>query len=170
MASTAQDLLDFIQWPCVEVMNSQSEQGAQNALKQGYRDDDGLFLESDTDEQLLIHIPFNQAVKLTSLTLKAMGVGGQAPRKVKLFTNRPSLGFNEATSFPAVQEFTLSEADLEGKPLQLKFVKFQNVTTLTIFIEDNQGDEETTKIQKIVVSGTAGETFNVAEIKKIEDH
>jgi PITH domain len=49
-------------------------------------------------------------------------------------------------------------------------VKFQNVTTLTIFIEDNQGDEETTKLQKIVVCGTAGETFNVAEIKKIEDH
>lgn len=27
---------------------------------QGYRDDDGLFLESDTDEELLIHIPFTQ--------------------------------------------------------------------------------------------------------------
>ncbi len=61
------------------------------------------------------------AVKLTSLTVKAVGVGGQAPRRVKLFTNRPNLGFNEATSFPASQEFILSEADLEGKPLQLKY-------------------------------------------------
>ena len=28
--------------------------------KQGYREDAGLFLESDTDEQLLINIPFTQ--------------------------------------------------------------------------------------------------------------
>ena len=31
-----------------------------HAIKQGYREDAGLFLESDTDEQLLINIPFTQ--------------------------------------------------------------------------------------------------------------
>lgn len=29
-------------------------------MTQGYRDDDGLYLESDTDEQLLMHITFQQ--------------------------------------------------------------------------------------------------------------
>lgn len=32
---------------------------------QGYREDDGLYLESDTDEQLLLNIPFNQGGFLT---------------------------------------------------------------------------------------------------------
>jgi hypothetical protein len=36
-----------------------------------------------------------------------------------------------------------------------------------IFVESNQGDCGTTKIFKIVVYGSAGETFNVAEIKKV---
>lgn len=30
----------------------------QRVAAQGYREDDGLYLESDTDEQLLLHIPF----------------------------------------------------------------------------------------------------------------
>lgn len=51
-----------------------------------------------------------------------------------------------------------------------RFVKFQNVSTLTIFVQDNAEGAETTKIEKIVICGVAGQTFNVSEIKKIEDH
>lgn len=37
---------------------------------QGYREDNGLYLESDADEQLLLYIPFNQVVKLHSLIIR----------------------------------------------------------------------------------------------------
>lgn len=118
---------------------------------QGYRDDDGVYLESDADEQLLIHIPFNQggclyslsqpgpctlhpahnihqltqdsaaAVKLQGLVVKSSATEGRAPKHIKLFTNRASLGFSEAADFPAIQEFDLSEQDAkEGKLLTLK--------------------------------------------------
>jgi len=50
-----------------------------------------------------------------------------------------------------------------------RYVKFQTVTHLTIFIEDNQGDEEVTRVGKIQLLGTAGQTMNVAEIKKVEE-
>lgn len=38
--------------------------------EQGYREDDGLHLESDADEQLLLYIPFTQVVKLYSFVIK----------------------------------------------------------------------------------------------------
>ena len=39
-------------------------------VDQGYREDDGLTLESDADEQLLIYIPFTQVTKLHSIVIK----------------------------------------------------------------------------------------------------
>ena len=49
-------------------------------------------------------------------------------------------------------------------PCRLKFVKFQGVNTLSIFVESNQGGEETTKVLKIVLYGQTSELekFNVA--------
>ena len=44
--------------------------------------------------------------------------------------------------------------------------KFQGVNTLSIFIGSNQGDEETTQVTKIVVSGTSVQGMNVSDIKK----
>ncbi len=35
-----------------------------------------------------------------------------------------------------------------------------------VFIADNQGGEDTTRVTKLALMGTAGEVFNVAEIKK----
>jgi hypothetical protein len=162
------DLLDSIEWRAVECLNANPAHGVENALKQGYRDDMGIVLQSDTDEQLLIQIPFQQAVKLQSVTI-ASNDGDQAPRRVKLFINRASLGFSEAADFAATQEFELTEQQLGGEPVQLKYVKFQAVNHLSIFVEDNQGDEEVTRVGKIQLLGAAGQTMNVAEIKKVEE-
>ncbi len=47
-----------------------------------------------------------------------------------------------------------------------RFVKFQSLTSLSIFVANNQGDKENTRIQKIAIFGQSGETMNVADIKK----
>lgn len=48
-------------------------------------------------------------------------------------------------------------------------LQFNSVTSLHILIDSNQDDEETTKIFKISLGGVAFDSFNVAEIKKVED-
>ena len=62
------------------------------------------------------------AVKLNSLVIKSSGKEGKAPKTIRLFKNTPSIGFGEAESAPAVQEFELSEKNLEGEALVLRSV------------------------------------------------
>lgn len=64
-----------------------------HCVLQGYREQEDLVLESDTDEQLLIHIPFQQAARISGIIIKSAAAAGQAPLLVKLFVNRPTIGF-----------------------------------------------------------------------------
>ncbi|GMN25449.1 hypothetical protein TIFTF001_000931 [Ficus carica] len=161
------DLLDFIDWSGVECLNQSTSHSLANALKQGYREDDGLHLESDADEQLLIYIPFNQVVKLHSIAIK--GPEEEGPKTVKLFSNKEHMGFSNVSDFPPSDTAVLSPENLAGKPVLLKYVKFQNVRSLTIFIEDNQSCADVTKVQKISLYGSTVETTDMKGLKKIED-
>ncbi|KAI0501198.1 hypothetical protein KFK09_016141 [Dendrobium nobile] len=162
------DLVDFVDWRGVECLNQSSAHVIDNALKQGYRDDDGLHLESDADEQLLIYIPFTQVVKLHSVVIK--GPEEEGPRTLKLFANKENMGFSNVNDYPPSDSLMLSQDDLKEKPISLKYVKFQNVRSLTIFIEDNQGGNDISKVQKIALYGTTVDTTNMKELKKIEEH
>ncbi|KAG5244986.1 PITH domain-containing protein [Salix suchowensis] len=162
------DLLDFIDFSGVECLNQSTSHSLSNAIKQGYREDDGLILESDADEQLLIHIPFNQVIKLHSIAIK--GPEEDGPKTVKLFSNKEHMGFSNVNDYPPSDTVVLSPDTLKGKPVVLKYVKFQNVRSLAIFIEDNQSESEITKVQKISLFGTTVETTDMKSLKKIEDH
>ncbi|XP_065852173.1 PITH domain-containing protein At3g04780 [Euphorbia lathyris] len=162
------DLVDFVDWSGVECLNQKTSHSIPNALKQGYREDDGLNLESDADEQLLIYIPFNQVVKLHSIVVK--GPEEDGPRTVKLFSNKEHMGFSNVNDYPPSDTAIFTPDTLQGKPIVLKYVKFQNVRSLTIFIEDNQSGSDITKVQKIALFGTTVETTDMKGLKKIEDH
>lgn len=119
--SGSKDLVEFIEWPSLECLNEQHNHAAANCLKQGYREDDGLYLESDTDEQLLLNIHFTQKVRIHSITIK--GPSDTGPKVVKLYTNRMSLGFSDADSVPVAQQLELTEKELAGEPVTLKLTK-----------------------------------------------
>ncbi|TYG47012.1 hypothetical protein ES288_D11G303800v1 [Gossypium darwinii] len=134
------DLLDFIDWSGVECLNQSSGHSLSNALKQGYRED--------------------EVVKLHSIDVK--GSEEEGPKTVKLFRNREHMGFSNVNDFPP--------SDTAGKSVALKCVKFQNVRSLTIFIEDNQSGSEITKVQKTALYGSTVETTDMKGLKKIEEH
>lgn len=60
----------------------------------------------------------------------------QAPKNIKLFINRPSIGFEDvedAVDAQTAQTLELSAEDIRSnKPIALRYVRFQNVNTLHV--------------------------------------
>jgi len=119
------------------------------------------FLVSDADEQMLLNIHFNQKVRIRSIVIQTK-VAEQGPKELKIFTNRPSLGFEDvenADEPETAQTLELSQEEVSlGKPISLRFVRFQNVNSLHIFIISNQGGTETTRIDAVNFFGSVNET------------
>ncbi|MCE5166170.1 hypothetical protein HAX54_015293, partial [Datura stramonium] len=82
-----------------------------NQFFKGYREDEGLNLVSDADEQLLIYIPFNQVIKLHSIVIK--GPEEEGPKTVKLFSNKEHMGFSNVNDYPPSDTAVLSEDNLK---------------------------------------------------------
>ncbi|KAJ0392260.1 hypothetical protein P43SY_002903 [Pythium insidiosum] len=132
--------------------------------------DDTLLLKSDADEQLILHIEFQDAVKLHSLHLVAPA-GETAPRVIKLYANRPNLGFSDAGDVEPTQTIEVSDpAELAkpGKDIELRFVKFQRVKSLTIFVEENHGAEDTA-LANLKLFGEPIAGTNMNELKKVAE-
>jgi hypothetical protein len=133
--------------------------------------DSRLGCKSDTDEQLIIHISFQEFVKIKSIKFVAFNNGEnpeEYPTIVKLYVNSGNpIGFEDVDDVDPTQEFELTSEDLResSDPLMTKFVRFQRVKTLTIFIEENQGGE-VTALGGIRLMGRPIATTNMNEFKK----
>lgn len=101
--------------------------------------DASLVCRSDADAQLIIGLSFNQTVRLAGLSLGGP-LGAEQPRLLKLFVNRPALGFEDVADVEAAQEFVLADADLApGAQLKLKVARFAAVNSLHLFVEGVDG-------------------------------
>ncbi|CEQ42193.1 SPOSA6832_03967, partial [Sporobolomyces salmonicolor] len=152
----------------IQCLNEASEHTIRDLMKGG----GDKWLESDSDEQLLLHIPVNQSIKLRALRFSTLPSSlPQAPKSIKVFVNQSSIGFDEAESQDAAHEFELTEDQAKGlEAVQLRFVRFQNVSHLTIFVASNQGDQDSTRIDKLDLIGVPIEgTADLAGLKKLDD-
>ena len=138
------------------------------------------WVESDTDDQLMLFIPFNSTLKihtlqLTSLPLLTSGDDDELPMRPKtihLYSNQTyNLGFEEAEGIPPTQTITLKPTDWDVKSAtakaELRFVKFQNVTSLVVFVVDGEGSGEKVRIDRLRIIGEAGEKREFKKLEKV---
>jgi hypothetical protein len=139
------------------------------------------WVESDTDEQLMLFIPFQSTVKVHSLQVTSLASASEdddeapmRPKTIQLYTNRSHvLGFDEADDITPVQTVTIQPEDWDPKTatakVDLRFVKFQNVTSLVLFFVDGDGDSEKLRVDRVRIFGEAGEKREMGKLEKIGD-
>ena len=132
--------------------------------------DDRLGCKSDADEQLILHISFQYFCKIKSIKFVSFNGGADPsvnPSKVNLYVNRENLGFEDCDDVDPTQTLHLTAEDLkaDAPPINLKYVLFQRVKSLTIFIEDNQGAEYTA-LGGLQLFGRGLDTTNMNDFNK----
>ncbi|KAJ7734914.1 DUF1000-domain-containing protein [Mycena maculata] len=178
------ELLDLSQLQCLD---ESDEHTLRSIVSEKKMNTSSNYLLSDVDAELLLTIPFNQSVKVSSLVIKA-SVFEQAPKDLKLFVNDPTIGFETVDEPVAEVEIGKDEGeDLEtlkkglqqglrinlqqGRRIKVKFSKLQTVTSLHIFVASNQGGGDETRIDAIDVLGFTPETTkDLSGLKNVEDH
>ncbi|KAF7674196.1 duf-domain-containing protein [Alternaria burnsii] len=137
------------------------------------------WVESDVDNQLMLYVPFMANLKVHTIQITSCVSGDEdddeapvRPKTIHVWTNRANnLGFEEAEDIPATQTIELKPSDwdeaTQTAKLELRFVKFQNVYSLVLFVADGEGDSEKTRIDRIRFVGETGEKREIGKLEKI---
>ena len=108
------------------------------------------------DESNSASVSFTGSLKLHSLLIRTSS-DSSAPKTLKLFSNKDDLDFSGASDLVPTQSFELSQtSDIQEYPV--KRTLFGNTYSLTLFIEDNYGDE----VSRIFWIGFKGEFMNLS--------
>eukprot|EP01027_Heterolobosea_sp_BB2_P009620 GEZU01014169.1.p1 GENE.GEZU01014169.1~~GEZU01014169.1.p1 ORF type:complete len:212 (-),score=47.65 GEZU01014169.1:457-1092(-) len=147
-----QTLYRFIDTTKVVCLNEYQPGAGKNVFKPfDQRKDKSKYLESNEDEELILHIPFTVSVKIKNFVIMG-GENGGAPSRVKLWVNRHDIDFSNCEEVVPTQELELNE-DLRGElEYMTKVTKFQNVNSLTMYFPENFGSD-TTRIYYIGFKG-----------------
>lgn len=156
-------LRTYVDFSAVTCLNEEEKDSGKGVIK---THDERLseypnLLSPEDDPELLLHIPFTESVTIQTLTIRDASTSNEtaSPRRIKLFTNRDDIDFETARDLPAQQELELlppthfpeGTIDYPCRPAG----RFQNISSLTIFIRDNYDDagELATSITYIGMKG-----------------
>ncbi|KAM3126571.1 thioredoxin [Candidozyma auris] len=144
---------------------------------------------SDADSQTLFFLPLNNICKVYSVLLRLaepdkyddaeleldedeLKEETQVPQTLKVWTNKPGImSFEDAASdnnAPHVEKIDLNKVKDGWYEAKLKFVRFQGVQNLTIFI-DGEDEDKHIIINGIVIVGTSGDSREQGSVQPLED-
>ncbi|CUA74941.1 PITH domain-containing protein At3g04780 [Arabidopsis thaliana] [Rhizoctonia solani] len=166
-------LLEYLDSTQLNCLNESDTHNIKGILGNKILNTGNSYLESDSDEQLLLNLHFNQAIRIRSIVIHTADAS-YAPKAIKLAINRPALGFEdvESATEPDMAQIieALSPDDIaNSRRISLKYVRFKSVRSLHIFVASNQGGEEETRINAIDVYGQPVETTNMANFRATEE-
>lgn len=159
-------LAEFIEKNSLECLNQDNAHPVANAFDGN--PDTYLSSDTSTDDQLLISVAFRSPVKISAVkvTIPAGAAEDEAPTNLKIFLgNDNSIGFDEAETRIATADF--EECMEIGKEMPVKYVKFQNVQALRIFVPGSAG-RDVTKIQSLQFFGTPAAAMDMKAWKPIK--
>ncbi|KAI1794449.1 galactose-binding domain-like protein [Ganoderma leucocontextum] len=105
------------------------------------RDDTSKFAESGVDDQIIIHVPFTQNVRVRSVLLK-LGRGEVTPRRMRIYANHPNIvDFSEAEDIRPHLDISLLEGETGVAEYPLRAASFANIYSLSLFFSDAVGGD-----------------------------
>ncbi|KAF8190571.1 galactose-binding domain-like protein [Pholiota molesta] len=105
------------------------------------REDTTKYVDSNVDDQLIIHIPFTENVRIKSILLK-LGRGEATPRHLRIYANRPTaIDFGEAETTKPQLNISILEGETSVVEYPMRVASFTSVHSLSLFFNDAVGEE-----------------------------
>ncbi|EJC99353.1 DUF1000-domain-containing protein [Fomitiporia mediterranea MF3/22] len=121
------------------------------------REDTDRYADSGVDDQLVIHVPFSQNVRVRSILLK-LGRGELTPRHLRIYANHTNIvDFAEAESTKPQLNISLQEGETGVVEYPLRAAVFANVHSLSLHFNESIGEE----VSRIYYIGFKGDTRQV---------
>lgn len=155
-----------IDFTSTEALNIGNNGDVRNVLSKGLSDDQQF--ASDMDSQILLNIQLQNNAKIQTILIKKPVVEGdnQIPSHIKVWANQPNLSFDDTQSIEAQHDGAVT-FDGEWAEIKLRYVRFQNVSVISLLIE-GEDEDECTNLDRVVLIGSSGEARS-GKLEKMAD-
>ncbi|KAJ7033677.1 galactose-binding domain-like protein [Mycena alexandri] len=136
------NLYGFIDKDNVHGLNLAVPEDAKAIIKPWDERDSTLkYADSGVDDQIILHIPFVQNVRLKSILLK-LGRGEVTPRHLRIYANHPDIiDFDAAETTTPQLNISLLEGETGVIEYPFRVAAFTSITSLSLFFSDSVGGD-----------------------------